>query len=323
MKITRKNYEIYFLDFYDGTLKSENTAELHRFLELNPDLKEEFDGFENIEIQPETIYFSDKQNLKKITEEKYFDISDFEYLCIADIEKDISKEQKSELTRKIKISKENEEVYKTIVKTKLKPDLSIKYSLKNRIKRFTIGFNKNLVYKISAAAVLLIFIGISTFVFYSGLNRNQNYSANILQSKTDINSFLVRKSGIKILKKSNIRAQPIKQTIIIDSSDFVNNAIPNSDSILEMASIEFPNRAEKIASFPSFTFQKQNSNRHVSKEKSRKTLFWTVAEKTVEICSFATTGNLKMKNQYNAYGKIEKLNLYSANFKFSKSYKSF
>jgi hypothetical protein len=42
MKISRQNYEQYFVDYLDGKLNDEQVGVLMSFLEFNPDLKEEF-----------------------------------------------------------------------------------------------------------------------------------------------------------------------------------------------------------------------------------------------------------------------------------------
>ena len=62
MKISNENYEIWFLDYYEGQLAPEQVQELMNFLELNLDLKEEFEQFENITLIPEhTEKFDDKE----------------------------------------------------------------------------------------------------------------------------------------------------------------------------------------------------------------------------------------------------------------------
>ncbi len=65
MKITRENYEVYFIDYIDGNLAANMVSELHDFLTNNPDLKEELDS-----LQADTLYvqeeiFDFKNELKK------------------------------------------------------------------------------------------------------------------------------------------------------------------------------------------------------------------------------------------------------------------
>jgi hypothetical protein len=65
MKINRDNYEAYFLDYHEGTLTPEEMAEVLVFVGQNPDLKEEFEEFENISLPTdESINFAGKDFLK-------------------------------------------------------------------------------------------------------------------------------------------------------------------------------------------------------------------------------------------------------------------
>lgn len=77
MNINKLNYEIYFLDYYEGNLSAEQTADLMIFLEQHADLKIEFEEFENIAIEVPAVYLN-KDSLKKnitpvgpINEENY------------------------------------------------------------------------------------------------------------------------------------------------------------------------------------------------------------------------------------------------------------
>ncbi len=66
MDITRENYPLFFLDFYEGRLSEEGKGELWRFLELHPDIREEFDRFELFRLEAdEEIRYPGRQGLKK------------------------------------------------------------------------------------------------------------------------------------------------------------------------------------------------------------------------------------------------------------------
>lgn len=65
MKINRDNYEAYFLDYHEGTLTPEEMAEVLVFVGQNPDLKEQFEEFENIQLPAdESISYAGKDLLK-------------------------------------------------------------------------------------------------------------------------------------------------------------------------------------------------------------------------------------------------------------------
>ncbi len=71
MKITRDNYALFFLDHFEGRLSEADRKELIRFLVLHPDLKAEFDSFEEIPLHDDdSVVFPDKASLKKIPQDK-------------------------------------------------------------------------------------------------------------------------------------------------------------------------------------------------------------------------------------------------------------
>ncbi len=66
MEINKNNYEAFFLDYYDGNLPAEQVAVLLLFVEQHPELKEEFESFENITLEDlPSIGFDNKSSLKK------------------------------------------------------------------------------------------------------------------------------------------------------------------------------------------------------------------------------------------------------------------
>jgi hypothetical protein len=66
MNINLNNYEAYFLDYHEGSLSPDLVEELMEFLEKNPQLKEEFEGFESITLKDtEEIKYEGKEILKR------------------------------------------------------------------------------------------------------------------------------------------------------------------------------------------------------------------------------------------------------------------
>ncbi len=101
MKINRENYEICFIDYFDGNLNETDIAALMDFLKDNPDLKKEFDSFENINLNyDENIVFQDKSMLKKKEIISLGDIneSNYEDYFIGYYEETLSNNQNQNLT---------------------------------------------------------------------------------------------------------------------------------------------------------------------------------------------------------------------------------
>lgn len=65
MKINRNNCEAFFLDYYEGTLSEQQIAELFSFLKENPDLREVFESFNDVELDTEDLRTPDFSFLKK------------------------------------------------------------------------------------------------------------------------------------------------------------------------------------------------------------------------------------------------------------------
>ncbi len=77
MSINKHNYEAFFLDYHEGNLSPQEVADLLLFVEQHPELKEEFESFENVTLDElSAIPFENKSILKKeITldnKEEYF-----------------------------------------------------------------------------------------------------------------------------------------------------------------------------------------------------------------------------------------------------------
>jgi hypothetical protein len=66
MEINKNNYEAFFLDYHEGTLSPEQVAELLLFVEQHPELRMEFESFENITLDEfESASFDAKDSIKK------------------------------------------------------------------------------------------------------------------------------------------------------------------------------------------------------------------------------------------------------------------
>jgi hypothetical protein len=137
-KINRHNYEIFFIDFFDGNLSLDQTEELYQFLNDNPGLNEEFENFENISVGVGKESFPFKENLKKKSDEIIND-SNFEEFCIAFHEKDLTEEENSSLLQYAENNNKQKELdfYNTL---KLETSKEI-YAEKDGLKKLLIDNN--------------------------------------------------------------------------------------------------------------------------------------------------------------------------------------
>jgi len=62
-KVNIHNYEAFLLDYLEGNLDRDTTSELKEFLAAHPELENELEGMEDIQLRPESVVF-DREGLK-------------------------------------------------------------------------------------------------------------------------------------------------------------------------------------------------------------------------------------------------------------------
>jgi hypothetical protein len=131
MNINKNNYEAFFLDYHEGNFSPQQVADLLLFIEQNPELREEFESFENITLEDSSDFtFENKSGLKKeITlenKDEYF---------IRSIENTLSPGEKILVTDFIKQHPHYSNDLELFQKTKLVADASIVFENKEALKK--------------------------------------------------------------------------------------------------------------------------------------------------------------------------------------------
>jgi len=165
MKINSDNYELFFINYFDGNLKPEEIEQLMSFLKQNPALEDEFHNFNTLNIDiKETICFENKNTLKKNISDKIINTSNIDEFLIAYIENDLSPSEITRLNKFLEANpshKKDLEIYRNAF---LKPDLNITYSEKGKLKKQIKPVVRKLNYFyysiVAAAACLLLFFNI-------------------------------------------------------------------------------------------------------------------------------------------------------------------
>lgn len=137
MKINRNNYEVFLIDYLDGTLDAVLEAELLLFLEAHPDIREELEGLENVSLERQNIRFTEKSLLKKTEIKTIAGIGEenFESYFIGHYEKDLSKEQQISLDQFLKGNPQLMEEFKLHGKLLLKAESTAVFVRKEALKR--------------------------------------------------------------------------------------------------------------------------------------------------------------------------------------------
>jgi hypothetical protein len=134
MKIDKSNYEIWFIDWADNNLNEAQIEELNLFLEQNPDLYEEFNEINSMKLASINFDSTDKVRLKKSPGDLSHE--QFDYLCIAFLEDDLTEIQKTEFLELKNGDPEKAEAFEKTVNVRLNIP-SYKYQSKKKLLRKT------------------------------------------------------------------------------------------------------------------------------------------------------------------------------------------
>jgi len=158
MRITRDNYEVFFIDYLDGTLDDTRIDEFLEFLQQNPDLKEELQKIKLFSIPAPKKVFPLKEKLYK---EKY-DLQDhFNNACIAILEKDFKEEETAGFKKYLKKHPEKKKEYQQFMRTRLKADETILFTKKITLYKETPGvkFFRS-AFRIAAMLILVFAVSV-------------------------------------------------------------------------------------------------------------------------------------------------------------------
>jgi hypothetical protein len=159
MKITRDNYEVFFLDYLDGNLKEQDMDQFLDFLEQHADLREELNLLEHVRLPEEMAVMQGKNQLYKTREEELAaDDNKLVAYLEGDMEEDHRKKFESYLAGNPELRKE----YSVFEQTRLQPDPAIHFTHKKKLfKKPASVVVMNWVAR--AAAVVVVVWGVSLF----------------------------------------------------------------------------------------------------------------------------------------------------------------
>jgi hypothetical protein len=136
MTINRDNFEAYLLDYIEGNLEPLLTADLMAFLAENPGFENYLPDYDSALALSGTLRFTHKNRLKK----EFSDLPEitqgnFDEFCIADCEGLLDERDLTRLRDYISRHSERQRDLDLYRKIKLRPDTSLRYSGRNRLKK--------------------------------------------------------------------------------------------------------------------------------------------------------------------------------------------
>ncbi len=212
--INLENYEHYFIAAAEGDLSSDELIQLEEFIEQNPTLEKEYKIFQNLQLSlVEELPELELNSIKKIelSNGEFISELDFEKMCIAYFENDLSDDKIALVDASIEASKTAEVIFNNYSKLKLKANLDIimpdKSNLKKRV--FLPFIGKKAIY-IPAVAASIAFL----IIYYIYPNTY----------------------GVKDVNNSAINDvfKPIKSELVV-SKQIANDSIDELDNDSEIA----------------------------------------------------------------------------------------
>lgn len=335
------NYELFFVDYLEGNLSLADETMLLAFLEENPFINEEFKVFLNSKLEPQSFEFNNKENLKKPAFSKNDITNEFDYLCIASIENDITSNEQINLNSLVESVNENRNTLSFFLRTKLNPNTEIVYAHKSNLKRHTVfGISHRMVKFVSGvAAGLLLLFGSYSVVKLTQVEQNLqvaitspieiptqgNLPTNADEPKVMItnknNSFITkRRSRAKIEKTS--KPDVIDSMSVNVNGKKLTNEAGSFIKPIDLVALSIP-RVE-INQFDILVINKHEKSDIVSstelvaqRSSTKEVGILEIAQMGINKLANYTESELSLKAKKNAEGKITRISFESSLFAIS------
>lgn len=234
MKITRDNYEIYFIDYQDGSLPPEDIRELKTFLLINPDLEELLEKSEQVLLPDSPEHFANKEILKKDLCHECPD-----YYAIAAAENELTDKDRKALGKNL-----NTVRFKVLTQTyerlKLKPDTSIRFENKSSLYQ-RIGVT-TFFYRVAGVAAIMLIVWGMHFIYQQkpkAIIVAKHTEQRTVSSISQPDSIIPQKEPIKasIRKEKNITLEIPKVYSTVDTPRTLDLLTPISPTSLPLAKV--------------------------------------------------------------------------------------
>ena len=242
MKISRSNYESWFLDYLEGDLDASFADEFESFLALNPDLAEELDRCDPIRLAPDSgIQYIEKEQLKKMADRGI----EFEEFAVAYYEGDLPIAEQKNFEAIVAENAIKATEATKFAKLKLIADKKIGYTNKAGLKR-----KDNIIpYWLKVASVAAVLI-LSSLLFKTQTGVKKHFDNQI----AGIENPIVRNESGTLAKKEEkttavrpaLMRYPKKNTVEVRPDRMKVQEAVKSDKKAEKASNPRPPKPELL-----------------------------------------------------------------------------
>jgi hypothetical protein len=338
-KITRDNYEAFFLDYIEGRLDPTAIKELELFLEQNPELKSDLLETEQVYLETEEYLFNEKNNLKKFTfGSQQINSNTFNDFCIASYENILPENKRDELTNYLQTNPDLFPEYIAFGKTYLHPEI-IAYPEREKLyrERQVAWFRNKYHYLwMSAAASVAILAGVYFGNITSNKGAHQIEIATVVSQPETINKLPVKQPEIKKTvtnapvahKISKIKSRPVEIRIPDSIAEPIFRELAPSQIAALAAKIDVSseNSGDRIQSLDNFMNNETDKVISESNEDMRyvlegtddlkkRKLLWIVETSLKNINKVANT-NIALAHRDNASGQMESLKVKALLFSY-------
>lgn len=162
MKISRHNYEEFFLLYVDNELSSEDRRMVEDFVQLHPDLNEELELLSQFKFTPDDdIVFDNKEELLKVNGETPVSLNNYEESFLSYIDNELTAGEKAAVEQLVKINPSAKKELDLLLQTKLQPETIVfankesLYRKEEKIRSLPVRWWR------AAAAILILALGLT------------------------------------------------------------------------------------------------------------------------------------------------------------------
>jgi hypothetical protein len=210
MNITRHNYEEFFILYLDNELSSNDRRLVKGFVQQHPDLKEELDLLFQYKLVPDThIVFDGKEDLIKINGDTPVTLSNYDEWLVLYMDNELSPAQQANVEEFIAANPAVNEEFILLQRTRLQPeeivfaDKASLYRKEEKVRPMPVRW-----WRIAAAAILLLGIGIATAVFVNNKPAGEIVKGTTSEKNTPL--------PVTVPKESN---DPVNENIVAENNN--------------------------------------------------------------------------------------------------------
>jgi len=330
-RINKHNFEAYFLDYHEGRLSSEEEKLVMAFIQDNPECFDAFEDYDSVTLTPPNVHYPDKSELFR-TEVSLPDPDEWEYLCIAYMEGDLSGEEKSDFEHQV-ADPEKKRILDVFMATKSVPDESIQFENKAFLKKKAVLIPRWIYGAVSAAAILILgWIIISPFsdtpdkslmaeentreVIFINKIEHPSLHERLASSDNGNTRNLIRSAIFNIAEEDpgmedigSLREYTLMASLNSQKPVSVNsgyNALPNSADVFAYRAIPGIEDEEyqTLLAFSGDFIRKQLLNQDPDLVEKTKFSFWELADAGLEKVSKTFGANADIEREYNEAGEL-------------------